>query len=101
MSARDCVQCKAFQKGPKKDTCDQCEFKVILVDKQDELPQPGQVPSIAHCKEKDENDCWFYFSYSVNDQNVPEVHVTKNAGKTIVFWASSTMIRMLQIVGKI
>ncbi|XP_055521127.1 integrin beta-1-B-like [Leucoraja erinacea] len=76
---RDCVQCKAFQKGPKKDTCDQCEFKVILVDKQDELPQPGQVPSIAHCKEKDENDCWFYFSYSVNDQNVPEVHVTKNA----------------------
>ncbi|XP_069770555.1 integrin beta-1-like [Narcine bancroftii] len=75
---RDCVQCKAFQKGPKKDTCDECEFEVHLVEKQDELPQPGQVPSIAHCKEKDENDCWFYFSYSVNEQNVPEVHVTKN-----------------------
>uniref|UniRef100_A0A4W3HW67 Integrin beta n=1 Tax=Callorhinchus milii TaxID=7868 RepID=A0A4W3HW67_CALMI len=74
---KDCLQCKAFNKGPKKDTCDQCEFEVILVERQDQLPQPGQVKSIAHCKEKDEDDCWFYFSYSVNDQNVPEVHVTK------------------------
>ncbi|XP_067863640.1 integrin beta-1-like isoform X2 [Heptranchias perlo] len=74
---KDCVQCKAFKKGPKKDTCDQCEFEVNLVERQDQLPQPGQVASIAHCKEKDEDDCWFYFSYSVNDQNVPEVHVTK------------------------
>ncbi|XP_038654204.1 LOW QUALITY PROTEIN: integrin beta-1-like [Scyliorhinus canicula] len=68
---KNCVLCKAFNKGPKKDTCDQCEFEVSLVEHLDQLAQ-------QHCRFRDADNSWFCFSYSINDQNVPEVRVVKN-----------------------
>uniref|UniRef100_A0A7M4EIR1 Integrin beta n=1 Tax=Crocodylus porosus TaxID=8502 RepID=A0A7M4EIR1_CROPO len=62
---KDCVQCKAFRKGEKKETCSQeCSYFNMT------LPDP-----LSHCKEKDVDDCWFYFTYSVNSNNEPIVHV--------------------------
>ncbi|XP_069770547.1 integrin beta-1-like isoform X2 [Narcine bancroftii] len=65
-----CVQCKAFNNGPKKDTCDSCEFEVTMVERKDQLGQ-------QYCVFRDMDNAWFYFSYFVNDQNVPVVHVLK------------------------
>lgn len=74
---KDCVQCLTFQTGDKKDTCkENCKnFNLIRVEKREELPQPTDQPfPRTICKEKDENDCWFYFTLAVrNDTN--EVHV--------------------------
>ncbi|XP_072108159.1 integrin beta-1-like [Mobula birostris] len=67
---RDCVQCKAFNSGPKKDICDQCGFEVTMVEHKNQL-------SKQQCVFRDVDDRWFYFSYVVNDQNVPVVHVLK------------------------
>uniref|UniRef100_A0A4W3I2J7 Integrin beta n=1 Tax=Callorhinchus milii TaxID=7868 RepID=A0A4W3I2J7_CALMI len=72
---KDCVQCKAFGKGPKKNTCDQCEFEVTLVE---QLPESE---STVPCKARDEEDCWFMYTYSLFDQNVPVVHVAKIQGE--------------------
>ena len=47
------------------------------VENQDKLPQPGQVDPLPHCKEKDVDDCWFYFTYSVNGNNEATVHVVE------------------------
>ncbi|XP_078279977.1 integrin beta-1-like [Rhinoraja longicauda] len=65
-----CVQCKTFNSGPKKDTCDQCEFEVILVERMDQL-------SRQLCAFWEADNGLFYFSYFVNDQNVQVVHVFK------------------------
>ncbi|XP_043546548.1 integrin beta-1-like isoform X2 [Chiloscyllium plagiosum] len=67
---KDCVLCKAFKKGPKKEICDQCGFEVTLVDRPDELPQ-------SLCRFMDPDIGNFCFSYFFNNQNVPEVHVVK------------------------
>ncbi|XP_060104141.1 integrin beta-1 isoform X1 [Heteronotia binoei] len=75
---KDCVQCRAFGKGEKKDKCqEECShFNMTLVDHRDKLPQPGDFDAQTHCKEKDIDDCWFYFTYSV-ESNKPIVHVVK------------------------
>lgn len=80
---RDCVQCRAFGKGEKKDKCqEECShFNMTLVDHRDKLPQPGDFDAQTHCKEKDIDDCWFYFTYSV-ESNKPIVHVVKTPGIT-------------------
>ncbi|XP_051872131.1 integrin beta-1-like [Pristis pectinata] len=65
-----CVQCKAFNSGPKKDSCDQCEFEVTMVEHMNQLPE-------RYCAFLDVDNKLFYFSYVVNDQNVPVVHVLK------------------------
>ncbi|XP_048472123.1 integrin beta-1-like isoform X1 [Rhincodon typus] len=70
MGLNDCVLCKAFNKGPKKETCDQCGFEVTLLDQPDELPQ-------SRCMFMDPDIGYFCFSYLTNDQNVPEVRVAK------------------------
>ncbi|KAK5598982.1 Integrin beta-1 [Crenichthys baileyi] len=74
---KDCVQCLTFQSGEKKDTCkEDCKnFRLVKVQKREELPQPTDQPfPRTICKERDENDCWFYFTLAVrNDTN--EVHV--------------------------
>lgn len=70
----DCVLCKAFNKGPKKDTCNQCEFEVTLVEGPDQLSQ-------RHCRFIDVDIGWFCFSYAVNDQGVPEVRVVQTPGR--------------------
>ncbi|CAD7691041.1 integrin beta-1 isoform 1-T2 [Lycaon pictus] len=76
---KECVQCRAFNKGEKKDTCAQecSHFNITKVENRDKLPQPGQVDPLSHCKEKDVDDCWFYFTYSVNGNNEAIVHVVE------------------------
>ena len=76
---RECVQCRAFNKGEKKDTCAQecSHFNITKVENRDKLPQPGQVDPLSHCKEKDVDDCWFYFTYSVNGNNEATVLIVE------------------------
>lgn len=76
---KECVQCRAFNKGEKKDTCAQecSHFNLTKVESRDKLPQPVQVNPLTHCKEKDIDDCWFYFTYSVNSNNEAIVHVVE------------------------
>lgn len=93
---RECVQCRAFNKGEKKDTCAQecSHFNITKVENRDRLPQPGQVDPLSHCKEKDVDDCWFYFTYSVNGNNEATVHVVETPGRNLIiskFFAFSFM----------
>eukprot|EP00079_Xenopus_tropicalis_P036299 XP_017950070.1 PREDICTED: integrin beta-1 isoform X1 [Xenopus tropicalis] len=76
---KECVQCRAFQKGEKQEVClEQCmHFNISLVESREDLPQPGQAEALTHCKEKDAEDCWFYFTYSVDSKNEVLVHVVK------------------------
>uniref|UniRef100_A0A8D2DSG8 Integrin beta n=1 Tax=Sciurus vulgaris TaxID=55149 RepID=A0A8D2DSG8_SCIVU len=76
---KECVQCRAFNKGEKKDRCAQecSHFNLTKVESRDKLPQPIQVDPLSHCKEKDVDDCWFYFTYSVNGNNEAIVHVVE------------------------
>lgn len=83
---RECVQCRAFNKGEKKDTCAQecSRFNITKVENRDKLPQPGQVDPLSHCKEKDVDDCWFYFTYSVNANGDAIVHVVETPGRNLI-----------------
>ncbi|XP_064410727.1 integrin beta-1-A isoform X2 [Latimeria chalumnae] len=78
---KECVQCRAFNKGEKKDVCNEAcgkAFKLVIVEDRLQLPQPGQLEALTHCKEKDVDDCWFYFTYAVNNTNNDYVvHVVK------------------------
>ncbi|KAF6727973.1 Integrin beta-1 [Oryzias melastigma] len=75
---KDCVECRAFGTGELKDKCQEMcsEFTMVKVKDRDKLPQPngGSYP-IVHCKERDANDCWFYYTYAVNNNTEKEVHV--------------------------
>lgn len=67
---KECIQCKAFQKGEKKDTCDECkDFKLIKVDDRESLPKLNEHRTVMPCKEKDADDCWFYFTFVSNNTN--------------------------------
>ncbi|XP_032421708.1 integrin beta-1-like [Xiphophorus hellerii] len=76
---KDCVECLTFQTGVKKDVCkDECKnFRLFRVQDQGQLPQPNDqtFPQVI-CKERDENDCSFYFSFSVRN-NTNEVYVVE------------------------
>ncbi|XP_064188435.1 integrin beta-1-like isoform X3 [Anguilla rostrata] len=76
---KECVQCRAFGTGEKKDTCERdCSyFNLIKVKDRDKLPQPVQAFPLMHCKERDANDCWFYYTYAVNNNTEKEVHVVE------------------------
>ncbi|XP_030624832.1 integrin beta-1 isoform X2 [Chanos chanos] len=76
---KECVQCRAFGTGEKKDTCDEeCNFfNLTKVKDRDKLPQPVQAFPLMHCKERDANDCWFYYTYAVNNNGEKEVHVVE------------------------
>lgn len=92
---RDCVQCRAFDKGEKKETCSQecMHFNMTRVESRDKLPQPGQPDPLSHCKEKDVDDCWFYFTYSVNSNGEASVHVVETPGmKPDVAFSSFALI---------
>uniref|UniRef100_A0A673BZV5 Integrin beta n=1 Tax=Sphaeramia orbicularis TaxID=375764 RepID=A0A673BZV5_9TELE len=55
---KECVQCRAFGTGEKKDT-----FK-----DRNKLPQPNDASyPVMHCKERDANDCWFYYTYGKHE----------------------------------
>ncbi|CAL8304419.1 unnamed protein product [Lota lota] len=57
-SKRSCVQCQAWKTGENKDNCDDCSFKVIMVD---ELKESDQV--IDSCSFRDEaDDCTYYYT---------------------------------------
>lgn len=73
---KDCVQCRAFQTGEKKDVCEHdCNYFQLFKVKEGNLPQPTDQPfPLSHCKERDENDCWFYFTYSIRN-GTKEVYV--------------------------
>ncbi|XP_078727030.1 integrin beta-1-like isoform X1 [Lampetra fluviatilis] len=58
---KDCAECKAFQTGPKKETCDKCEFEVKKVE---EMEKRESTEHTAFCKVKNEEDCWFYFNFT-------------------------------------
>uniref|UniRef100_A0A8D0A1V8 Integrin beta n=1 Tax=Sander lucioperca TaxID=283035 RepID=A0A8D0A1V8_SANLU len=81
---KECVQCRAFGTGEKKDTCERdCSyFNLIKVKDRDKLPQPNDASyPVMHCKERDANDCWFYYTYAVNNNTEKEVHVVDTLGK--------------------
>lgn len=86
---RECVQCRAFGTGEKKDTCERdCSyFNLIKVKDRGKLPQPGQAFPLMHCKERDANDCWFYYTYAVNNKTEKEVHVVETLGESILHTA--------------
>ncbi|KAJ3611703.1 hypothetical protein NHX12_021717 [Muraenolepis orangiensis] len=76
---KDCVQCRTFGTGDKVERCEQecSEFTLVKVKERDGLPQPHDAAyPIMHCKERDANDCWFYYTYAVNN-NTKEVHVVE------------------------
>ncbi|XP_036377349.1 integrin beta-1-like [Megalops cyprinoides] len=76
----ECVQCRAFNMGEKKDTCERdcMYFNLIKVKDRDKLPQPVQAFPLMHCKERAANDCWFYYTYAVNNNTEKEVHVVED-----------------------
>ncbi|XP_037314732.2 integrin beta-1-like isoform X2 [Pungitius pungitius] len=76
---KDCVQCQAFKAGEKKDTCERdCSyFTLFKVKDRDKLPQPAdQSYPLSHCKERDANDCWFYYTYAIRN-DTKEVYVVE------------------------
>ncbi|KAM4715706.1 integrin beta-4 isoform 2-T2 [Anableps anableps] len=64
---RSCVQCQAWKTGEKKDkaACDQCPFKVIMVD---ELKERKEVQE--YCSFRDEDDDCTY-QYTINNSENP------------------------------
>ncbi|XP_062386733.1 integrin beta-1-like isoform X2 [Sardina pilchardus] len=86
---KECVQCRAFGTGEKKETCERdcMYFHLEKVKSRADLPQPGSAPLISHCKERDANDCWFYFTYTSKDDGTKAVHVVETAG--LMRWAGS------------
>lgn len=79
---RTCVQCRAFSAGEKKDTCERdCSyFELIKVKSRDKLPQPtDQSFPLTHCKERDANDCWFYYTFAIRN-DTKEVYVVETLG---------------------
>ncbi|XP_056277345.1 integrin beta-1-like isoform X2 [Pseudoliparis swirei] len=79
---KDCVQCRAFEAGEKKETCERdCSyFQLIKVKDRDMLPQPtDQSFPLSHCKERDANDCWFYYTYAIRN-DTKEVYVVDTLG---------------------
>lgn len=95
---RECVQCRTFGTGEKKETCEKdCSyFNLIKVKDRDKLPQPNDAAyPVMHCKERDANDCWFYYTYAVNNNTEKEVHVVDTLGKCINwFWVQSFSVAL-------
>lgn len=57
---------------------------MVKVKDQDKLPQPNdQNFPMRHCKVRDENDCWFIYTYAVRN-NTKEVYVLETLGKIVV-----------------
>ncbi|XP_064410733.1 integrin beta-1 [Latimeria chalumnae] len=76
----DCVECRLFNKGRKKDVCNQeCNFfRLVVVNSLEQIPQPGQEHEITYCKEKNA-DKWFTFAISNTSGDIV-VHVLSTPG---------------------
>lgn len=77
------MQCRAFGGEEKKDNCGNCNyFDLYKVKERENLPQPtDQSFPLTHCKERDANDCWFYYTYAIRN-NSKEVYVVETLGMT-------------------
>uniref|UniRef100_A0A8C5FMP3 Integrin beta n=1 Tax=Gadus morhua TaxID=8049 RepID=A0A8C5FMP3_GADMO len=76
---KDCVQCRAFGGEGDKLACEQsCGYLTLVkVARRDDLPQPtDQSFPLTHCKERDANDCWFYYTFAVRN-DTPEAYVVE------------------------
>uniref|UniRef100_A0A674PE81 Integrin beta n=1 Tax=Takifugu rubripes TaxID=31033 RepID=A0A674PE81_TAKRU len=64
---KDCVLCRAF---PSEKPCVNCSyFDLVKVADRDKLPQPtDQSFPLTHCKVRDENDCWVYYTFAIQNQ---------------------------------
>ncbi|XP_032831479.1 integrin beta-1-B-like isoform X1 [Petromyzon marinus] len=71
---KDCVQCKVFKKGPKAAVCEE-RCRTLNVVSMAQLKQPGELDSLMHCKAKDEDDCWFFFTFTLDKLGSPLVEV--------------------------
>ncbi len=96
------MQCRAFETGEKKDKCEKdCNyFTLIKVKDRDKLPQPtDQSYPLTHCKERDANDCWFYYTYAIRN-DTKEVYVVETLGKRIncITCQSETLILYFETV---
>ena len=78
------MECRAFEAGEKKATCqrDCSYFNLIKVKDRDELPRPtDQSFPLSHCKERHTNGCWFYYAYAVRNDTAKEVVVVETLGE--------------------
>lgn len=75
---RDCVLCRAF---PSEKSCANCNyFDLVTVSDRDQLPQPtDQSFPLTHCKVRDENDCWVYYTFAIKNQT-KMVYVVEKPG---------------------
>ncbi|KAG7273629.1 hypothetical protein CRUP_017351 [Coryphaenoides rupestris] len=76
-TCEDCVQCRTFGTGDKAKHCEkECsDFTLVMVKERDQLPPASEGPfPVKFCKDRDANDCWFYFTYAVNN-NTTEIYV--------------------------
>lgn len=75
---RDCVLCRAF---PSEKSCANCSyFDLVKVADRDKLPQPtDQSFPLTHCKVRDENDCWVYYTFAIKNQT-KMVYVVEKPG---------------------
>ncbi|KAM9790975.1 integrin beta-1-like isoform 1-T1 [Syngnathus typhle] len=84
---KECVLCRAFQAGEKKETCERdCSYFVLIkVKDHRKLPQPTDESfSLAHCRERDANDRWLYYTFE-NRNGVNEVHVVETLEDVVMF----------------
>lgn len=62
-------------------------FNLIKVKDRKDLPQPtDQSFPLTHCKEKDANDCWFYYTYAITKNSTKEVFVVEKLGTVTLSW---------------
>ncbi|XP_019748462.1 integrin beta-1-like [Hippocampus comes] len=83
---KECVQCRAFQTGEKKDTCERdcSDFVLIKVKDREKLPQPtDQSFPLTHCKERDDDDQWFYYAIAIRN-NTKEVYVVEMPARGVM-----------------
>lgn len=73
-------------------------FNMTRVESRDKLPQPGQPDPLSHCKEKDVDDCWFYFTYSVNSNGEANVHVVETPGMNMMLPALPLPLLLIHAV---
>ncbi|XP_044600739.1 integrin beta-4 isoform X5 [Equus asinus] len=96
---RSCVQCQAWGTGEKKGrTCEECSFKVKMVDK---LKKAEEV--VEYCSFRDEDDDCTY-SYTVEGDGAPGpnstvlVHSKKDCPPTSFWWLIPLLIFLLLLL---
>ena len=97
--SQECVHCRGFGNG-EKPTCEQdCSYLTLIkVKAGDKLPQPtDQSFPLTHCKERDSNDCWFYYTYAIRN-DTREVYLLEDLGmKYDLMLRDMNMMEGLQI----